>query len=242
MKICAVQAHSLSGDIEHNSEHHCRLVESAAGRGADVIVFPELSLTGYEPTMAADLTLDRRDPRLAPLQQLADRHKATVIAGAPTAEGRGVCISALILRPDAPPGIYSKRYLHADEWPYFAPGSGSPVIECGDTRVALAICYELSKREHAAAALAGDAQVYIASVVKFDGDMEAAHARLAQIASEYRVPVIMSNAVGIADGQRCAGASAAWDSDGKKLAELDGEHEGILIFDSISRRVEIARI
>lgn len=72
MKICAVQAHSLSGDIEHNSERHCRLVESAAGRGADVIVFPELSLTGYEPTMAAGLTLDRRDPRLAPLQQLAE--------------------------------------------------------------------------------------------------------------------------------------------------------------------------
>lgn len=69
MKICAVQAHSLSGDIEHNSERHCRLV---AGRDADVIVFPELSLTGYEPTMAAGLTLDRRDPRLAPLQQLAE--------------------------------------------------------------------------------------------------------------------------------------------------------------------------
>ncbi|MFP3681720.1 nitrilase-related carbon-nitrogen hydrolase, partial [Pseudomonas sp. SIMBA_041] len=52
MKLCAVQLASLKGDLQGNLERHLVCIEQAVALGAELVVFPELSLTGYEPTLA----------------------------------------------------------------------------------------------------------------------------------------------------------------------------------------------
>ena len=55
--IAAAQSSSTKGDIAGNLRRHARLVALAKEHGADAVVFPELSLTGYEPTIAAQTAM-----------------------------------------------------------------------------------------------------------------------------------------------------------------------------------------
>ena len=55
MKIALVQARPVKGDIEANIAAHKRLIGLAVLNGADMIIFPELSITGYEPELANEL-------------------------------------------------------------------------------------------------------------------------------------------------------------------------------------------
>lgn len=52
MKICVAQTRSVAGNIERNVARHREFVETAVSHRANLIIFPELSLTGYEPTLA----------------------------------------------------------------------------------------------------------------------------------------------------------------------------------------------
>jgi predicted amidohydrolase len=65
--LAAAQTIPIRGDVDANVERHLRLVHIAAAEQAQVLVFPELSLTGYELDLAADLAFSQRDPRLTPL-------------------------------------------------------------------------------------------------------------------------------------------------------------------------------
>ncbi len=52
MKICVAQTRPVKGDIQGNIENHIKLIDLAVLNGADTIIFPELSITGYEPELA----------------------------------------------------------------------------------------------------------------------------------------------------------------------------------------------
>ena len=69
--LAAAQTIPKRGDVEANLEGHSRLIHAAAEGQARVLVFPELSLTGYELDLADDLAFSENDPRLTPLVELA---------------------------------------------------------------------------------------------------------------------------------------------------------------------------
>ena len=79
--------------------HHVELAETAANHGARFIVFPELSLTGYEPNLARELALKATDPKLKPLRKVAEEGVLTIVAGAPMLSDVGLHIAAFIFRP-----------------------------------------------------------------------------------------------------------------------------------------------
>jgi predicted amidohydrolase len=81
--IAAAQTVPAKGAVDANVRQHIRLVDVAAEEGADVLVFPELSLTGYELDLAKHLAFSQGDPRLAPVVEAASSHSMTIIAGAP---------------------------------------------------------------------------------------------------------------------------------------------------------------
>src|SRR6516225_203976 len=70
IRLAAVQARALPGQIEANLEHAARLIEQAAGQGAAMVVLPELSTCGYVPNRAiwavAEARGGRTDRWLAP--------------------------------------------------------------------------------------------------------------------------------------------------------------------------------
>ena len=231
MKIAMIQLQSAKGDIDANIQKHAAFIHDAAAHGAQLALFPELSLTNYEPALAATLAIDPDDKRLDIFQSLSDQYELIIGVGAPTRQAAGICISMLIFQPDRARLCYSKRYLHEDETPYFAPGTNFPTLSVNGLAVGLAICYELSIPEHAAAAAQAGADIYLASVAKHDRGIDAANERLAAIASHYGMPVLVVNNLGPADNFVGAGRSAAWETTGQMLTSLDGQREGILFFD-----------
>jgi predicted amidohydrolase len=235
MKIGVVQARPFKGDILQNIDGHVRLVELAAGAGADVIVFPELSITGYEPELALQLATTVDDVRLDIFETLSERYSMTIGVGVPTVGGAGVRITEIIFEPGQPRQAYSKRYLHGDEEPFFVCGEKAAFLE--GNRIALAICYELSVPAHSEEAHREGAEIYLVSVAKTKAGMERAAATLADIARRYSMTVLVSNCVGHCDNFECGGRSAIWSREGILLAQLDEMSEGILVLDTATGEV-----
>ena len=217
--ICVAQTKPFTGDIASNITAHKNLIKLAAAKNADIIIFPELSITGYEPTLAKDLATTPHDPRFDEFQQLSDQHNMIIGIGAPT---QGICITMVLFHPNQPRQTYSKKYLHADEEPFFVSGQNESAFI--NNHIALAICYEISVREHAENAK--DANIYIASVAKTSAGVTKAIDRLAEIAKHYSMTVLMSNSVGPGYG----GKSSVWNNKGILVDQLDDENEGILVY------------
>jgi predicted amidohydrolase len=235
MKICIAQTKPIKGDIESNIVGHKKFIDMAVDHTADVIIFPELSLTGYEPTLARTLAILPEDKRLDVFQKISDDHKITIGVGMPTLHTEGICISMILFQPKRDRMLYSKKYLHPDEEDYFVHGHNFPVLRISDNRLALAICYEISVTQHAEEAFTHGAEIYVASVAKFIHGIDGAGKRLSEIAKKYNSMVLMANCIGQSDGSICAGKSSAWNKDGKRMAELNGEQEGIIIVDMDSQ-------
>ena len=235
MRIAVAQSQPVRGDILKNIDGHIRLIGLAAAEQVNTIVFPELSVTGYEPELAAGLAGGVGDVRLDVFQTLTDQYSMTIGVGFPTTAGVGIRITMIIFQPGQPRLAYSKRYLHADEEPYFICGNEAVFLE--GRRIALAICYELSVPAHAEQARDGGAEVYLVSVAKTAAGMEKAGETLADIARRYGMTVLITNCVGHCDNFDCGGGSAVWNSAGELLARMDAEEEGILVWDDSTGEV-----
>ncbi len=232
MKICLAQTKPVKGDINENILHHLHFIELALGKDANMIVFPELSITGYEPELAGTLATDPDDIRFNAFQEVSDDRNIAIAFGLPIKTGNGINISLLIVQPGKARKLYSKKYLHQDELPFFVHGENFPVLTSTEPLIAFAICYELSVPEHVSLAVANGAAIYIASVAKTAIGMENASRTLAAIAAQYSMPALVVNCIGACDNFESAGRSAIWNSRGDLLAQLDSLHEGILVIDS----------
>jgi predicted amidohydrolase len=237
MKICVAQTRPVTGDIQQNISRHLLLTDLAASSAADAIIFPELSLTGYEPTMAEALAIDPDDSRLDDLFKVSEARQITIGAGIPTRHTGGISISMVIFQPGKARQLYSKRYLHADEEPFFVSGPDATGLIGEKNDLALAICYEISVPEHAEQAFNNGAKIYVASVAKFANGIDKALPRLSSIAKDYSMTVLMANSIGPADGGICAGKTSIWNDRGELMEQLDDSHEGILIIDTETREV-----
>ncbi len=240
MKICVVQTRPIKGDVASNIADHKKMIDLAVVDGADMVIFPELSLTGYEPTLAQELAMSPQDAQLDEFQVISDAENVTIGAGIPTENGQGYCISMVLFQPNQPRRIYSKKYLYVDEKSFFVSGENFPVLPVNERQIGLAICYELSVAAHAETAVASGVDVYVASVAKTKAGVEHASKRLAHIAQTHNMPALMSNCVGPADNFMSAGKTAVWNKDGQLLAQLDDTNEGYIIFDTDNEAV-IAR-
>ena len=122
-KIAAAQFASVRGDLAGNIRIHTAAITAAAARGVSVLVFPELSLIGYEPDLAAELAISAADERLAPLAALAHQHQMAVVVGASlrTAAAKPG-LGAILFIANGSPRTYAKMHLGGSEPTYFAPG------------------------------------------------------------------------------------------------------------------------
>src|SRR5262245_39548059 len=98
-KIAAAQVRSVGGDVDGNIAVHAAAMEAAAGQSVRVLVFPELSLTGYERELAAELAMTAKDRRLEPLLSLARQYQMDAVVGAPLQNGTAKPALGAILIP-----------------------------------------------------------------------------------------------------------------------------------------------
>jgi predicted amidohydrolase len=98
MKIAAAQTRSIKGDIQANIENHKKLIDLALSNGADTIIFPELSLTGYEPTLAKELATTQDDGRLNEFQTISNTNYIIIGVGFPLKNNFCLTISMVIFQ------------------------------------------------------------------------------------------------------------------------------------------------
>lgn len=232
MKICLAQINSRKGDISENIILHEKWIKKAVQHNVDIICFPELSLSSYEPRLAESLAFTIEDVRLTVFQQLSNRYKVTLLIGAPTLTESKPNISQLIFQPHRKLKLYSKQLLHADERLYFSNGKEDQIIEVNHKKVAPAICYEALQPEHLASALKNKPDLYLASVAKDDKGVRKALKYFPVQAKNHNLPILMCNSVGHCDNFQSKGSSSIWNSKGELIAQLDDNKEGLLFYDT----------
>ena len=238
MKIGIAQTRSSKGNIQKNIEDHLDFIERAIYLKADLIVFPELSITNYEPDLAKELAFDIENNVFDPFQELSDNNEITIGVGIPTKATDGIHISMLIFQPNKEKIIYSKQMLHSDELPYFVCGKQQTFLNIKETKIAIGICYETLQRAHFLNAADQEADIYIASVAKSKGGIEKAYKHFPEIANEFNTPVLMSNCVGPCDNFTSVGQSAVWNKKGKLVEQLDSQSPGLLIYNTLTEQTE----
>jgi predicted amidohydrolase len=229
ISIAAAQTISRRGDIRANLETHGRFIDAAAGRGVRLIIFPELSLTGYEPDLAGALAFSPRDSRLDTLRSLAATHGMIVVAGAPVRLESGLHIACFVLFPDGSEALHTKSHLAAGEEGFFSACVSDLLFEAGEESVILAICAELGHPLHAARVAVSGATVHLASVLNTPKGYEIDAAVLLGFARDHSMLVMMANHGGDSGGYRTAGKSSAWSGRDGLLASLPGPGEGMMI-------------
>jgi len=237
MRVAIAQIEAIKGNIEKNIENHLKWIKQAIQNNADIVVFPELSVTGYELDLAESLATNQDDTRLDEIQSLSDRNEITIGVGLPTKENNNLFISMIIFQPKRERVTYSKQYLYSTQVCHFTPGQKQIYLNIGDSIVAPAICYDLSNPEHSKKAYEENANIYIASVLSDVDDIESDIKKLSAIACKYEMIVFMANFIGQSGGFECAGKSSVWDATGKLIGQLGTETEGILIYDTETKEI-----
>ena len=223
LRIALAQFDFPVGDVAGNEERITAMIaEARDGYGADLVLFPELAISGYPPE---DLLLR---PRFladceAALQRIATTtHGIVAVVGWPQSAGSVVYNAASVLRDGAIEATYRKRelpnYAVFDERRYFDvdPDGGACVFEVKGVDVGLVICEDLWFAEPLAeTAQAGAQLVLVPNASPFERDKHAQRdALLAQRVSETGMALAYLNVVGGQDALVFDGASVVADGDG----------------------------
>ncbi|MGN2412638.1 carbon-nitrogen hydrolase family protein [Pseudomonas syringae] len=228
--LAAAQFCSTRGNVEQNLAGHLAFMQRAADLGATYLLFPELSLTGYEPDLARELALLADDPRLKPIMALAVKLRLVTTLGVPLrGEGDTVLIGALTFTAQGHVISYAKQYLHPGEDTAFSAGNEDGYVPLDQQRIGLCVCADFTYSEHALRMAEGGAWVYAASVLISPGGFEQDAELLAGHALRHRLPVLMANHGGATGGWESAGRSGMWDEAGRWIGGLDGAGRGLVI-------------
>ncbi|MEO7755550.1 MAG: NAD+ synthase, partial [Dokdonella sp.] len=247
LKIALAQFDFPVGAVVRNAERIAALiVEARDVHRADVVLFPELALSGYPPE---DLLM--RPSFLAECEAAMQRialqvSGITAIVGWPQAAGAVVYNAASVLSDGEIAATYRKRelpnYAVFDERRYFEvdPDGGACVFEVAGVQVGLVICEDVWFAEPIAdTAKAGAQLVLVPNASPFERDKHAQRdALLAARVAETGLAVAYLNAVGGQDSLVFDGASVLADGDGHvhPAARAFEEHWLVADFDAATRK------
>jgi predicted amidohydrolase len=238
--LAAAQPIAVRGDVAANVAHHARLVHAAAEVRARVLVFPELSLTGYELDLAPVLAFSRGDSRLRPFLELAAACQMTIVIGAPVRLDAFLYIGAFIVAPDGTVDLYTKHHLGAfdpgmssdgvvppAEATVFQPGTLNPLVRVEGGTAAVAVCADVGRPAHADSAATRGADTYLASMFVIPSDFAGDSGRLQSYAARHSMAVVFSNYGGATGGLPSAGRTAIWSQQGELLVQLPPGGAGV---------------
>src|SRR5690349_7354084 len=192
-------------DVAVNATRHAAAVRAAAAR---VVVFPEMSLTGYEldaPTVAPD------DPRLGPLIEACAARDSVALVGAPV---EGPYIAMLAVDGAGARVAYRKQYPHTSEERFLA-GPSPEVLEVDGWRLGLAICRDTGVEVQVTRTAALGIDAYVAGVLDAPEGETVMAERARRVTTGHGVWVAVSSFAGPtgAGYTESAGRSGIWAPD-----------------------------
>ncbi|RKY63230.1 MAG: NAD+ synthase [Candidatus Latescibacterota bacterium] len=248
-RIALAQMNATVGDLEGNAEKILRFAEEARKKGADLVAFPELALTGYPPE---DLLLKPSfiEGNLRVLRELVPKLKGIISVVGFVDKDADIYNAAAIVADGKMVGVYHKVYLPNygvfDEDRYFKPGSEYPVFTSDDLTFGVNICEDIWYPGGPSyfQSLKGDADL-IVNISSSPYHMGKGHHRermLSTRASDNIVIVAFVNMVGGQDELVFDGHSLVFDERGEKLAEGAWFEEELLVVDLPVREVFRTRL
>ncbi|WP_167618082.1 carbon-nitrogen hydrolase family protein [Maribellus sediminis] len=232
MILAAAQTSPTRFDINANLADHYRFIELAAKNNADLVLFPELSISGYEREKAAELAFEPNDSRLSEIRKLAVKNKIVIIAGAPIRMNKELYIGAFVFQPDDTVSVYTKQFLHTGEEVYYHSSFDfNQVLELKNEQLTIAICADINHPGHAEQAKKLNTSIYLASIFWEPQDMARAYQTLSAYAKNHSMNVLMSNFTGQSWGLDVGGESGFWDKTGDLVANLNSSESGLLLIE-----------
>jgi NAD+ synthase (glutamine-hydrolysing) len=237
LRVGAAQINAVVGDLDGNAERVFAAYEAAVAQGCDLVVFPELMVTGYPPE---DLLLKPAFVAAAAetVAKLAARTgDCAAVIGFPELAGHlynaaAVCAHGQVL------GVYRKQllpnYSVFDEQRYFEASTDTgPLFEIAGVQVAVSICEDAWAPGPILAMAANGAElvVNINASPYFAGRLPEREAMLAGRAAQAAVPIVYVNLVGGQDELVFDGASLVFDSTGGLVARAKQFTEDLLVVD-----------
>src|SRR3954452_11797364 len=237
MRLALAQINPVVGDLDGNRKLILDRLEAARTHGADLILFPELAVTGYPPE---DLLLRPGFIRAAEqsVEKIARESRgATVLIGAPHFD-RDLYNACYVCSAGEVKAVYRKRFLPNygvfDEDRYFAPGRDLILLEHGKTLVGVTVCEDMWQPGPPATdlALAGwQLLVNISSPPFYVGREREREEMFVTRARDNSCFIAFCNTVGGQDELIFDGLSAVIDDEGTVLARAPGFEEALLVVD-----------
>ena len=237
---CRIQIAQLNlfvGDVAGNADRVIAAAARARDDGVDLLVFPELTLTGYPPE---DLLL--RPELLQRVERALERIRAecrgvTLVLGYPLHAVGGLFNVAGVLRDGEIIGEYAKQHLPNygvfDEKRYFQAGAAPLVVEHLGLKIGLSVCEDIWQEDPTRQAVEAGAQILInINASPFHAGKRAEREALVmRRASEHGIPILYANLVGGQDELVFDGASFVADRAGRILHRAAVFEEALLTLD-----------
>ncbi len=246
LRVAAVQAASVAGEVEHNVATAVRWTLEAARQGARLVVLPELFMPGYDPRTLreqpdrCDVTVD--DSRLTPLVEAARAAAVVVLVGASVRQPSAArSLALLAFSPDGDVSeVYAKQHLWDEERDIFTPGQNGASLLLHDWQLGLGICYDGCFPEHARAATDAGALAYVCPSAYVVGSEHRRDLYYAARAIDNGIYVVVAGLVGRCGDLEFSGGTAVYDPQGRPL-DLLASGEGMLITDLDPAQIQEAR-
>ena len=237
MRLALAQLNAVVGDLEGNRDRILSFLADAEAQGADLVLFPELAVTGYPPE---DLLLRPGFVRAAHgiVEEIAHATKDTVaLVGTPWFD-RDLSNACAVCARGEIRGLYRKQFLPNygvfDEHRYFSEGRELLLLRFGDTLVGSTICEDVWQPGPPATdlALAGAQLLVNLSASPFHvGKAEEREEMLVTRARDTSSFFAFCNLVGGQDELVFDGHSVVLDDAGEVLARAPGFEEHLLLVD-----------
>lgn len=224
LRLTVVQDTPVPRDLDQNL---ARVRAALTSDDAELIVFPELFLSGYQTENLGELALRNDDPRILELAAACRASGTAVLVGYIEAVDGGFMDAYLAIDNDGTVlAAVRKTHLFGSERAVFLRGDTlEPITLCG-TRIGVINCFEIEFPEVARTLALRGAEILIAGSANMH-PYELDHRTAATArALENRLPLAYSNRVGSESGHDFCGSSRVITRDGALLGSLDTESAG----------------
>lgn len=216
--VAAAQYGARPGDLRANISHHLDFIVQAAAEEIDLLIFPELSLTGYGLSPHTALALPFDDKRLDPLQDAAIDRQMTIIAGMLLQCDQGISIGSVGFLPDGSRVACCKPQSFVDPC---ALDQNTLLVGANNRSVAMGHCVASHDETWPRSAAASGADLYATGTFINEANCQHDEMYLQRWAHKYSMPVLFANHAVSSDRYRTAGRSACWDSLGQLVVRAD---------------------
>ena len=231
-RIAVYQGSAVQRDKAANLQQIRRAAAAAGAMGADVLVLPELFLTGYNIGQAVhELAKSHDGPSLAAIRQTAQESGCALCVGFAERAGNKVFNSAALISSRGERiCVYRKIHLFGEqETALFSRGEELAVAKLEDRHVGLAICYDIEFPEFARALKRQGAEAVLVPTANMEPYAEVPTTLVRARALENGVTVAYANHCGSENSMEFTGLSCITGPDGLDLARAGVNTEVLLV-------------